>query len=56
MFTMIGYIIGAPLTGWFFDRWGYYQPAWFTLAAIIGFATLFFVTLKNPLNVITKAA
>jgi len=56
MFTMMGYIIGAPLTGWIFDRWGYYQPSWFALAAIVGFGTLFFVTLKNPSNVITKAA
>ena len=56
VFTMIGYIIGAPLTGWIFDRWGNYQPSWFALAAIVGFGTLFFVTLKNPSNVITKAA
>ena len=56
VFIMIGYIIGAPLTGWIFDRWGYYQPSWFALAAIVGFGTLFFVTLKNPSNVITKAA
>ena len=55
VFTMIGYIIGAPLTGWIFDRWGNYQPSWFALAAIVGFGTLFFVTLKNPSNVITKA-
>ena len=55
VFTMIGYIIGAPLTGWIFDRWGKYQPSWFALAAIVGFGTLFFVTLKNPSNVITKA-
>ena len=56
LFTMIGYITGAPLTGWFFDRWGYYQPAWFVLAAILGFGTLFFVALRKPSNLIQKNA
>jgi len=56
LFTMMGFITGAPLTGWFFDRWGNYQPAWFILATIVVFGTLFFVALRNPSNVITKAA
>jgi len=53
---MVGFITGAPLTGWFFDKWGYYQPAWFAFAAIVGFGTLIFVTLRKPSNLITKAA
>jgi biotin transporter BioY len=50
---MIGFITGAPLTGWIFDKWGNYQPAWFVLAGILGIATFFFAGLRNPPNVIS---
>ena len=53
VFTMIGFITGAPLTGWIFDKWGNYQPAWFVLAGILGIATFFFAGLRNPPNVIS---
>lgn len=55
LFTMIGFITGAPLTGWIFDKWGNYQPAWFVLAGILGIATFFFAGLRNPPNVISKS-
>ncbi len=53
--TMIGFITGAPLTGWIFDKWGNYQPAWLVLAGILGIATFFFAGLRNPPNVISKS-
>jgi len=53
VFTMIGFITGAPLTGWIFDKWGNYQPAWLVLAGILGIATFFFAGLRNPPNVIS---
>ena len=55
-FTMLGFIIGAPLTGWIFDNWGSYQPAWFVLACLVGIATFFFVLLRNTPNFIVKSA
>jgi len=55
-FTMLGFIIGAPLTGWIFDNWGSYQPAWFVLACLLGIATFFFVVLRNTPNFIVKSA
>lgn len=45
---MVGNIIGAPLAGWVFDKWGRYQPAWFILAGVAGVSTiLFYLCLKN---------
>jgi len=45
---MVGNIIGAPLAGWVFDKWGRYQPAWFILAGVVGLSTiLFYLCLKN---------
>jgi len=55
VFTMIGFITGAPLTGWIFDKWGNYQPAWLVLAGILGIATFFFAGLRNLPNVISKS-
>ena len=53
---MMGFIIGAPLTGWIFDNWGSYQPAWFVLAGIVGIATFLFFGLRSPSNLIAKYA
>jgi MFS family permease len=45
---MAGMMVGAPLAGWIFDKWGRYQPAWFLLAGVVGLiAILFYVSLKN---------
>jgi MFS family permease len=32
---MIGNIVGPPLAGWFFDRYGSYQGAWFVFMGVI---------------------
>ncbi len=56
LFTMIAFITGAPLAGWVFDQWGYYQPAWFVLAGIVGIATFFFAGLRDPSNFSAKPA
>ena len=45
---MVGMMVGAPLAGWIFDKWGRYQPAWFLLAGVVGLIAIFFyITLKN---------
>ena len=45
---MLGAIIGAPLSGWVYDTWGHYQPAWYLLAGIVGLPTiLFYAGLKK---------
>jgi MFS family permease len=31
---MIGNILGPPVAGWIFDKWGSYQGAWFAFAAL----------------------
>ena len=56
LFTMIAFIAGAPLAGWVFDQWGYYQPARFFLAGIVGIATFFFAGLRDPSNFSAKSA
>jgi MFS family permease len=45
---MVGVIVGAPLAGWVFDKWGRYQPAWFLLSGVVGLsAIVFYACLKN---------
>ena len=45
---MVGQISGPPLAGWIFDHCGYYQPAWYLLAGVMGLATiLFYICLRN---------
>jgi len=39
---MVGQITGPPLAGWIFDHYGYYQPAWYLLAGVMGLATILF--------------
>ena len=39
---MLGAIIGAPLAGWVYDTWGYYQPAWYLLAGVVGLPSIMF--------------
>jgi MFS family permease len=40
----VGGIVGPPLAGWVFDRWGSYQPAWFAFAALALAAILMVIT------------
>jgi sugar phosphate permease len=48
---MAGMMVGAPLAGWVFDKWGRYQPAWFLLAGVVGLsAIVFYVCLKNQIT------
>ena len=45
---MAGMMVGAPLAGWVFDKWGRYQPAWFLLAGVVGLSgVVFYACLKN---------
>jgi MFS family permease len=45
---MAGMMVGAPLAGWVFDKWGRYQPAWFLLAVVVGLSgAVFYACLKN---------
>ena len=45
---MVGMMVGAPLAGWVFDKWGRYQPAWFLLTGVVGLsAIVFYACLKN---------
>jgi sugar phosphate permease len=45
---MVGMMIGAPLAGWVFDKWGRYQPAWFLLSGVVALsAIVFYACLKN---------
>jgi MFS family permease len=39
---MVGQISGPPLAGWIFDHYGYYQPAWYLLAGVMGLASILF--------------
>ena len=56
VFTMLAFVTGAPLAGWIFDHWGYYQPAWFVLAGLVGIATFLFAGLREPSNFSAKSA
>ena len=45
---MAGMMVGAPLAGWVFDKWGRYQPAWFLLAGVVILsAIVFYAGLNN---------
>ena len=44
-----GVVAGAPVAGWVFDRWGWYEPVWYGMAALIGLTALAFpFLLKAP--------
>jgi MFS family permease len=44
-----GAVVGAPVAGWVFDRWGWYEPVWYSMAALIGLTALVFpFLLKAP--------
>lgn len=32
--NMLGGMVGPPVAGWVFDRWGHYEPIWFVLAGL----------------------
>ncbi|MGD8763415.1 MAG: MFS transporter [Desulfobacteraceae bacterium] len=44
---MVGMMVGAPLAGWVFDKWGCYQPAWFFLAGVVGLSAIVFYACLN---------
>jgi sugar phosphate permease len=45
---MVGMMVGAPLAGWVFDKWGRYQPAWFLLSGVVGLSGIvFYACVKN---------
>ena len=44
---MVGMMVGAPLAGWVFDKWGCYQPAWFFLAGVVGVSAIVFYACLN---------
>ncbi|MBF0278625.1 MAG: MFS transporter [SAR324 cluster bacterium] len=35
-----GSLVGAPVAGWVFDRWGWYEPVWYTMAALVGITAI----------------
>jgi len=43
---MIGMMMGAPIAGWVFDKWGTYQGIWFLLAGLM--ILPFFLVLTIP--------
>ena len=45
IFITIGAVVSPPVTGWVFDKWGAYGPAWLTLGslAIIGALIMLFL-------------
>ncbi len=47
--TMVGNMIGPPLAGWAFDKWGSYQGGWFALISLSAAAATLVVTI-SPIN------
>jgi MFS family permease len=52
---LVGGIIGAPLTGWIFDRFGNYQVAWFALASLLIVGMVSLVTTPSAGNTVRIA-
>jgi len=52
---MAGTILGAPLTGWVFDKWGSYQGAWLALAGL-AIVALVIVATTPPVGNTTRPA
>jgi MFS family permease len=44
---MIGFIVGPPLAGWTFDKWGAYQGIWMVFAGLSIVASIIVVTTPN---------
>lgn len=44
---MIGNIVGAPLTGWIYDKWGSYQGAWIGLSLLTLIAAILVLTIPK---------
>lgn len=46
--SMLGAIVGAPLAGWVFDKWGTYQWIWFVFAGLAVIALVLVATIPRP--------
>lgn len=46
--AMLGAIVGAPLAGWVFDKWGTYQWIWFVFAGLAVIALVLVATIPRP--------
>ena len=46
----IGHIVGAPLAGWVFDKWGSYQGIWLVFAGLCIVAAFIVITTPPPEN------
>jgi MFS family permease len=47
--VVIGSLVGPPLTGWIFDRYGSYQIAWYAFVGVT-FAGMIILSINPPVN------